>query len=105
MGGPPSRPNQLALASLISGAVSVMSSICCCIPIVGMIAYLVVPLAGLVAIVTGALALQEANKTGLGKNEAIAGIALGSVGVLIGLSGVAMLVLYGGMMAFGAAGH
>ena len=67
--------------------------------------HFVVPLAGVAAVATGALALQEANRTGIGKNESIVGIVLGSFGVLMGLIGVAMLLLYGGMMAFGAAGH
>ena len=103
--GPPRTQNQLAMASLATGAISVFSTFCCCIPIVGIVAYFVVPLAGVAAVATGALALQEANRTGIGKNESIVGIALGSFGVLVGLIGVAMLLLYGGMMAFGAAGH
>lgn len=94
--------NQLAMASLVTGAVSVVSTFCCCIPIVGIVAYLVVPLAGVAAVATGVMGLQHANRTGVGKNESIAGIALGGVGVLIGLIGILMLVLYGGLAAYGA---
>jgi hypothetical protein len=106
MGGGPmggGGENNLALVSVVSGSVSAGSLLCCCIPVLGYLAWLVVPFAGVVAVVTGVLGLKEANETGVRKNEAIAGIALGSVGIVLFVV-VILLVLFAGVGAglFGA---
>ncbi len=104
MGGGPmgGAENNLALASLICGGVSVASLICCCIPLLNYASYVIVPCCGLAAIITGILGLREANQTGVRKNEAIAGIVLGSVGfVMIAIAIVLAIVGIGAAAAFG----
>ncbi|GAB4202976.1 MAG: hypothetical protein OHK0013_16700 [Sandaracinaceae bacterium] len=94
--------NNLAMASLICGAVSVASLICCCIPFLNYASYVIVPCCGLAAIITGILGLREANRTGVRKNEAIAGIVLGSVGfVMIAIAIVLAIVGVGAIAALG----
>jgi uncharacterized membrane protein len=92
----------MATVSLVSGIVSVVCLLCCCIPIVSMITMFLGPIAGLVAVVTGFLGFQEAQKTGVGKNESIVGMALGAVGVLAGIVMVVLMLIYGGAIAWGA---
>jgi hypothetical protein len=94
--------NNMALVSLISGGVSAGSLLCCCIPFVGYLSWLVVPLAGITAIITGILGLKEANETGVRKNEAIAGIALGSIGIVLIVVGILVTVFAG--VGFGMLG-
>ena len=105
-GGDPSQgggTNQMAMASLVCGGVSIASSICCCVPLISIVAVFVVPTLGLAAIVTGVLGLQAANKMGgTGKTESIVGIVLGSFGVAAGLISVVMLIVYGGLMLAGS---
>ncbi|MBX7195549.1 MAG: DUF4190 domain-containing protein [Sandaracinaceae bacterium] len=96
--------NNLALASIICGGVSVAGLLCCCIPFLNYASYILVPLAGLAAIITGILGLREANQTGVRKNEAIAGIVMGSVGfVMIAIAIVLAIVGIGAAAAIGAA--
>ena len=96
--------NNLALASVICGAISVVSLLCCCVPFVNYIVWVVAPLTGIAAIITGILGLREANETGVRKNEAIAGIAMGSVGFVMILVVIAIAVIgLGSVAAFGAA--
>lgn len=104
MGGGPmgGGENNMALVSVISGGVSAGSLLCCCIPIVGYLSWLVVPLAGITAIVTGIMGLKEANETGVRKNEAIAGIALGSVGIVLIVVGIVVMLFAG--VGFGMLG-
>jgi hypothetical protein len=104
MGGGPmgGGENNMALVSLISGGVSAGSLLCCCIPFVGYLSWLVVPLAGITAIITGILGLKEANETGVRKNEAIAGIALGSIGIVLIVVGILVTVFAG--VGFGMLG-
>ena len=91
-------------ASVICGAISVISLLCCCVPIVNYIVWVVAPLTGIAAIITGILGLREANETGVRKNEAIAGIAMGSVGFVMILVVIAIAVIgLGSVAAFGAA--
>ncbi len=97
--------NNLALASLITGGVSVAGLLCCCIPFLNYASYVIVPCCGLAAIITGILGLREANQTGVRKNEAIAGIVMGSVGfVMIAIAIVLAIVGIGAAAAIGAAG-
>jgi hypothetical protein len=94
--------NNLALASLICGGVSVVSLLCCCVPLLNYASYVIVPCCGLAAIITGILGLREANQTGVRKNEAIAGIVLGSVGfVMIAIAIVLAIVGVGAVAALG----
>jgi hypothetical protein len=105
MGGGPmgaGGENNMALVSVISGGISAGSLLCCCIPFVGYLSWLVVPLAGITAIVTGVLGLKEANETGVRKNEAIAGIALGSIGIVLIVVGILVTVFAG--VGFGMLG-
>jgi len=96
--------NNLALASVICGAVSVVSLLCCCVPFVNYIIWIIAPLTGIAAIITGILGLREANETGMRKNEAIAGIVMGSVGFLMIAVVIIIAILgIGGLAAFGAA--
>lgn len=98
--------NNMALASVICGGVSVAGLLCCCIPFVNYASYVLVPLAGIAAIVTGILGLREANQTGVRKNEAIAGIVMGSIGfVMIAIAIVLAIVGIGAAAAMGAAQH
>lgn len=107
MGVPGGQPfgggeNNLALASLICGGVSVVSLLCCCVPLLNYASYVIVPCCGLAAIITGILGLREANQTGVRKNEAIAGIVLGSVGfVMIAIAIVLAIVGVGAVAALG----
>jgi hypothetical protein len=95
--------NNLALASVICGGISVVSLLCCCVPIVNYIVWVVAPLTGIAAIITGILGLREANETGVRKNEAIAGIAMGSVGFLmIAVVIIIALLGMGSVLAAGA---
>ncbi len=103
-GVPGGAENNLALASVICGAISVVSLLCCCVPFVNYIVWVVAPLTGIAAIITGILGLREANETGVRKNEAIAGIAMGSVGFVMILVVIAIAVIgLGSVAAFGAA--
>lgn len=107
MGGDPmgGGENNLALASLICGGVSVAGLLCCCIPFLNYASYVIVPCCGLAAIITGILGLREANQTGVRKNEAIAGIVLGSVGfVMIAIAIVIAILGVASFAALGAAG-
>ena len=95
--------NNLALASVVCGGISVVSLLCCCVPFLNYVIWIVAPLTGIAAIITGILGLREANETGVRKNEAIAGIALGSVGFLaIALVILIMILGFGGVIAAGA---
>ena len=72
-------------------------------PFLNYVIWIVAPLTGIAAIITGILGLREANETGVRKNEAIAGIALGSVGFLaIALVILIMILGFGGVIAAGA---
>ena len=105
-GGVPSggSENNLALASVICGGISVVSLLCCCVPFVNYIVWVLAPLTGIAAIITGILGLREANVTGVRKNEAIAGIAMGSIGFLMIIVVIAVAAIgLGGLAAFGAA--
>ncbi len=106
MGGGPmgGGENNLALASIITGGVSVAGLLCCCIPFLNYAAYVIVPCCGLAAIITGILGLREANQTGVRKNEAIAGIVMGSVGfVMIAIAIVLAILGAASFLALGAA--
>lgn len=102
-GIPGGTENNLALASVICGGISVVSLFCCCVPFVNYIVWVVAPLTGIAAIITGILGLREANETGVRKNEAIAGIAMGSVGFIMILVVIAIALLgLGSVAALGA---
>jgi hypothetical protein len=108
MGGGPmgGGENNMALASLICGGVSVAGLLCCCIPFLNYVSYLLVPLCGIAAIITGILGLREANVTGVRKNEAIAGIVMGSIGfVMIAIAIVLAIVGIGAAAAMGQMQH
>lgn len=94
--------NNLALASVICGGVSLVSLLCCCIPIVNYVVWIIAPLAGIAAIITGILGLREANETGVRKNEAIAGIVMGAVGFVMIAIVIVLGLVFGGAVAAGA---
>ena len=77
---PPPQSNQLAIVSLVCGLVA-FPGMCCC--------YTSIPF-GIIALVTGILALRRANAQpetyGSGKGMAIAGIACGAVVLILTLA-------------------
>lgn len=107
MGGGPTGggENNMALASVICGTVSLVGLLCCCVPILNWASYILVPLCGIAAIITGILGLREANVTGVRKNEAIAGIVMGSVGFVMIIIGIVIGLLGFGAMAASGAMH
>jgi hypothetical protein len=81
------------LAALICGVISLSSNLCCCIPIVNWFAWLIVGGTGIAAIVCGILGYQRSQQmNGAGKNESIAGIALGSVVFVLGIIGIVIAI-------------
>ncbi len=88
-------PNAFAIASVVSGALTFLGSGCCCVPIVSLVAGFVVPVLGLVAVITGILGMMQAAETGSGRGLSIAGIGLGVVGVLVALGIFTMSIVLG----------
>lgn len=84
---PPTGTNQLALVSVISGAIGYMG-----VPIV----------ASIIAIVCGHMARAEIRKTGQdGDGLAILGLVLGYSHIVLACLGVALVIaIYGGIAAF-----
>ena len=70
------RSNGMATAALVIGVIGLILAF---IPIIGMISWILSPL----AIIFGAVGLNAVNKTGVGKGGAITGIVTGIIGLLI----------------------
>jgi len=108
-GGPPpgfGGGNDLAVAALICGIVSLASNLCCCIPIVNWFAWLIIGGTGIAAIVCGILGYQRSQlMNGAGKNEAIAGIVLGSVVFVLGIVGIVIAIAVLGVAGIAGAAH
>lgn len=78
----PAGPNVLAIVSLVLGIVTILSTGCCCIPIVSMGEFLLLPILVIAAWITGILGFLRAEQAG-GKGFAIGGMALSAVGVIV----------------------
>jgi hypothetical protein len=91
--------NTMALVSAISGALAIVGTGCCCVPIVSCFAQLIVPVLALVAIVTGILGMSKANELGgTGKGMAMAGIGMGVGAFLLGIVAVVVGMFLGAGM-------
>ena len=76
------------LGALIMGIITLASTLCCCIPVVSYLAYIVVPILSIVTIILSIVALMAANEEGQNKAPALAGLAMGIGAILVGLCGV-----------------
>jgi hypothetical protein len=94
--------NALALVSLVAGLLSFCSILCCCIPVLNWGAFLAMLVFGLTALVTGVIGLGQARATGIGRTEAITGIALGSFWLLAAILGGVLFFM--GCASLGALG-
>ncbi|HEY6532790.1 MAG TPA: DUF4190 domain-containing protein [Acidimicrobiales bacterium] len=79
-GGPPKPTNGLAIAALVLGIIAVLC-------------FGLGALAGIAAIVLGALGMKKAAETGSGKGMAIAGLVLGIIGVLLWIAVIVAIIV------------
>ena len=91
--------NVLAVVSLITGVLALLSSGCCCVPILSMFSAVLLPVLSLVAIVTGILGLGQAKVTGQGKGLSMAGIGLGTGAIVVALAVMSLSVVAGAASA------
>ncbi len=100
MGPGPSSSNAdtLAMVSVITGALALLSSLCCCIPLISYLAMVINPMLAVIAIVTGFLAHNDSALSPDKKTLAKVGIGLG-IGnfVFIAVLVVIAIVGFGGM--------
>lgn len=88
--------NDVAMAALICGAVSMLSNVCCCIPFVNWFAWIVVVGAAIGAIVCGIIGFQKSKElNGIGKNESLVGIGLGTTVFVLGIVMMILAVVFG----------
>jgi hypothetical protein len=109
-GYPPGQPqpppaNPLSLASLGLGSFSLITTFCCCVPIANWVAFFLAPVLGVAAIGCGIAGLQASKPHGIGKNESIAGIALGSVSIVAALVGLLVVLAFGGLTILEGMAH
>ncbi|WP_189130481.1 DUF4190 domain-containing protein [Wenjunlia tyrosinilytica] len=76
-------PNQLALASVVLGFISIVGALFCYGGVLGP-----------VSIGLGVAGLARSKRTGTGRNQSIGGIALGALGTAILASFIVLIVVY-----------
>ena len=87
--------NPLAVISVVAGTIALMSNVCNCIPILNWVAWILIPLLAIAAIVTGGIGITKANEMGgEGKPLAIAGAGLGCMSLVV-MAGLFALVFFG----------
>lgn len=87
------RPNYLATTSLVLGGLTLMAQVLAvcltfCTPF--LLAFPTV-----VTLVAGGFGYKQSQQTGVGREQAVIGLALGGVNLLIGLFWIALTTLYG----------
>jgi hypothetical protein len=79
----PGEQNQLALASVVLGFISIVGSLFCYGGILGP-----------VSIGLGIAGVNRARRTGVGRSQSLGGIALGALGTAIGTAFIVLFVVY-----------
>jgi len=95
-------PNNLAMASLVCGVLSLLGTGCCCIPILNYLAMALYPLTFIlmiVGIVTGFMGRSQAAQTGEGGQNATIGLAasFGALALLVAIVALQFFV-FGGLV-------
>ena len=91
----PAPTNTLATVSAVLGVLSVLGTMCCCVPLISYLAMVLVPLLSLGAIITGFVARGQAAQTGVGGTAANIGIAGGFVSMIICVGIIALGMIAG----------